>query len=148
MRIRGAGIISYGDGFILMHRNHVEKTPGTNKPYGEYYVIPGGGLEENETIEECVVREIEEEAGIQVEVLEKIFEEEIDGQIAGFYYRCKYLSGVIGTGKGPEFSDDPNYKHRGTYEIEIIPKTEIKNIRLIPEGLKEKLVQMIENDEI
>ena len=28
-----------------------------------YYLIPGGGLEENETLEECCVREVFEETG-------------------------------------------------------------------------------------
>lgn len=34
--------------------------------------IPTGGLEKDETFEECVLREIEEETGYTVEILSKI----------------------------------------------------------------------------
>lgn len=35
-------------------------------------MLPGGGLEENETLEQCAVREIEEETGYIVKVKNKI----------------------------------------------------------------------------
>ena len=38
----------------------------------KYYAIPGGGVEENETLEEAVYREIKEELGINSSSLEKI----------------------------------------------------------------------------
>jgi putative (di)nucleoside polyphosphate hydrolase len=40
----------------------------------KYYAIPGGGVEENETLEEAVYREIKEELGINSSSLEKIGE--------------------------------------------------------------------------
>ena len=61
-RIRVAGIIPMEDGFALMHRVGVIK----RKDYQEYYTFPGGGLEENETLEQGVIREIKEEFGIDV----------------------------------------------------------------------------------
>ena len=66
MRIRVAGIIPMEDGFALMHRIG-------NKVNGilDYHVFPGGGLEEGETLEEGIVREIKEEFGINVKVKEK-----------------------------------------------------------------------------
>ena len=38
----------------------------------KYYAIPGGGVEENETLEDSVYREIKEELGINPSSLEKI----------------------------------------------------------------------------
>ena len=70
MRIRVAGIIKLNGGFTLMHRKDVK-----NKPLSEYYVFPGGGLEEGETIEEGVIREIKEEFGIDVKPIKIIYEE-------------------------------------------------------------------------
>lgn len=34
---------------------------------GDYYMLPGGHVEENETLEETCVREIEEESGIKID---------------------------------------------------------------------------------
>ena len=46
-RIRVAGIIKINDGYAFMHRKNVVK----RKDLQEYYTFPGGGLEENETLE-------------------------------------------------------------------------------------------------
>ena len=54
---------------------------------------------------------------------------------------CKYVSGTLGTGTGPEFSGDPKYADRGLYIPTIVPKEEIKNIRLLPEEFKEKMLK-------
>ena len=67
MRIRVAGIIPLNDGYALMHRKDVK-----NKPMSEYYVFPGGGLEEGETLEEGTAREIKEEFGITKVILRRI----------------------------------------------------------------------------
>ncbi len=34
----------------------------------DYYKFPGGGLEQNETVEEALIREVREETGLQVEL--------------------------------------------------------------------------------
>ena len=62
-RIRVAAILPMSDGFAFMHRTEVK-----NHPIGDYYTFPGGGLEENETLEEGVKREIQEEIGKKVEI--------------------------------------------------------------------------------
>lgn len=141
-RIRVAGLIEVNDGYVLMHRKNVKQTPNSTKPYGEYYVFPGGGLEENETDKEGVEREILEELGIVVKVGERIFSKvRNDGpdELYEYIYRCEYVSGTVGTGTGPEFSNNPKYKDRGEYIPEIVPKTEIKNVRLLPEEFAKQL---------
>lgn len=140
-RIRIAGLVEMEDGYALMHRTNVKPTENSNKPFGEYYVFPGGGLEENETFEECAKREILEEFGINVEVKEKLYFRNINDNADEYLYRCEYLSGKLGTGTGPEFSNDPKYADRGNYIPVIVPKKEIKNIRLIPDEFKEKLIK-------
>lgn len=63
------------------------------------YFLPGGGLEENETLEECLIREFKEEASIEVKVNNK--ESEITYyfysttlnehmESVGHFYKCSY----------------------------------------------------------
>lgn len=141
-RTRVAGVIEMNGGYALMHRLDVKKTENSNKPYGEYYVFAGGGVEDSDkSLEDAVKREILEEFGIEVEVKEKLYYEKIDDDVDEYLFFCVYKSGEFGTGNGPEFSGDPNYIDRGKYIPCIVSKEEIKKIRLIPEKFKEQLLK-------
>lgn len=137
-RIRVAGIIPMENGYALMHRENVK-----NHPIGNYYTIPGGGLEEKETLEEGTIREIKEEFGIDVKIVKQLYYLEND-VMDQYFFLCEYVSGEMGTGDGPEFSGDPKYKDKGTYTPEIIAKEAIKDIMLLPPIIKEKMVKDIE----
>lgn len=143
-KIRVAGLVEMENGYALMHRMNVKKEENSTRPYGEYYVFPGGGLEENETLEECAKREIFEEFGIVVEVKNKLYFKKVDDEFEQYLFLCKYVSGTFGSGTGPEFSGDPKYIDRGLYIPTIVPKKEIRNIRLLPEEFKEKLIEDFE----
>ncbi len=141
-RIRVAGLIEMDNGYALMHRKNVKKSDDPSKPYGEYYVFPGGGLEESDkNLEAGVAREVLEEFGIIVDVKEKLYYREIENELDEYLFRCEYVSGTLGTGTGPEFSGDPKYADRGEYIPTIISKKDIKNIRLIPEEFKKNLIR-------
>lgn len=65
---------------------------------GIKYIFPGGKIEENETSEEAVEREIKEETGLVCEIVSKIGErihpktgKEIE------YYHCKRIEGIEDT---------------------------------------------------
>ena len=149
MKTRCAGIVKFGEGIALMHRRNVKKQENSTKPYGEYYVFPGGGLEEDdESVEDGVKREIKEEFGIEVKVIRKQYENIVPGELAEYIYLCEYVSGEFGTGSGPEFSNDPAYADRGEYLPEIVDKNKIKDLPLIPQNLKEKIVKDIEEGKI
>ena len=65
MKEVSAAIIVENDKVLLTRRAPDEKLAG-------YWEFPGGKREENETIEECLVRELFEELSIEVEALETI----------------------------------------------------------------------------
>ena len=144
-RIRVAGIIKMNGGYALMHRKNVNK----KKDFQDYYAFPGGGLEEGETLEEGVIREIKEEFGINVEVIKKLYEMESNKlNQKEYFFLCEYIDGEFGTGDGPEFNNDPKYIECGEFLPEIIKEEEIKNLLLLPPEIKEKFVEDIKNKAI
>ncbi len=57
LKARAAAILFYEGRLLLMQQN--------NKPF---WVLPGGTLEENESLSVCAARELEEEAGLTVSI--------------------------------------------------------------------------------
>ena len=144
-RTRVAGIIFIDGKLALMHRKDVLKRP----EMPEYYTLPGGGLEEGETIEEGTKREIKEEFGIDVELVKKLYEitsEKFNQK--EIFYLCKYVSGTFGTGEGPEFSGDPKYIESGKYLPELIDIENLEKINLMPPEIKNRIIEDIQNGNI
>ena len=144
-RTRVAGIIFIDGKLALMHRKDVLKRP----EMPEYYTLPGGGLEEGETIEKGTKREIKEEFGIDVELVKKLYEitsEKFNQK--EIFYLCKYVSGTFGTGEGPEFSGDPKYIESGKYLPELIDIENIEKINLMPPEIKNRIIEDIQNGNI
>lgn len=80
-------IITDGDKILLSHETNTDM-----------FLIPGGGLEKGEALEECCKREIAEETGYAVETGEQflnINEYYEDCLYESFYFICK----IIGKGK-------------------------------------------------
>lgn len=141
-RIRCAGLVKIDGKFALMHRTNVQKTEGEpSKPYGEYYVFPGGGLEGEESMYEATERELFEELGIVVKPVRELYYKEVSKDQDEYLFECEYVSGEFGTGTGPEFSNDPAYKHRGNFIPTLVNPKDIENIRLLPQEFKEQLIQ-------
>ena len=70
-----------------------------------YWVIPGGGLEPGETPEQCTRREMQEETGLDVQVVRLIDEDEGvrgDMEWRNLTYLCEILSGEPQPGYEPE----------------------------------------------
>lgn len=130
------GIVNYNDKIVLIHRIKT-KDDGTVR---DYYVTPGGKIEENESHEEALRREIKEELGIEIDIKDLFLELDDRDYNDSFqyFYNCNYKAGELGTGDGPEFTDKENYK--GVFEIVLVDKKEISKLNLVPEKIKEILV--------
>ena len=133
-RINGRAIIIDGDEVLLMFRRKIK-----DGVVNEYYAIPGGGKEENETIEEFVKREIKEEFNLDIEVKEYLGKVEDEKNI-GYIYNAKILGGSFKLG-GEELdhNTEDNY-----YEVQKVKLSEIDNINLFEENkeLIRKAIQL------
>lgn len=83
-RNRSAGIVIKDGKVLAMHR--------INKG-NEYYVFPGGGVEEGETPEQAAMREIGEETSITVIPKKFVYHITWDTGEENFFYLCDYVSG-------------------------------------------------------
>ncbi|MEI8388479.1 MAG: (deoxy)nucleoside triphosphate pyrophosphohydrolase [bacterium] len=86
-----AGVI-HKDGKILIARRKSGKCVGAN------WEFPGGKLEEGETLEECLIRELKEELDIEVEIINYIDSNIFfcgDKKIELVAYNVKYISGKL-----------------------------------------------------
>ena len=145
LTIRVAGIVPMNGGFVFMHRKNVIR----NKDYQEYYTFPGGHLEEGETLEKGVIREIKEEFGIHVKVVRKLYElENSRVNMKEYFFLCEYVDGEFGTGEGEEFSNNPEYKESGEYIPEIVKREKISDLVLLPLEIKEKFLEDLQNRKI
>lgn len=129
------GIVIKDKNILLIKRIKKERT---------YYVIPGGGLEKNETLEEGVIREVKEELGITVSVGNLIGTDDFQNT-RHYFFDCTYQSGILGTGTGPEYTD-PNYEGEGQYIPIAIPLAKLEEIELIPSVIKSLIIDKYLNE--
>jgi len=116
-RIRAVAIIINNGKVLLIHRINYEK---------EYYVFPGGGVENGETIEQAVLREVQEETSLEVKIEELLYHHIYDDNTEHLFYLCRYASGEPKLGDGNEALDmresSANFYNPIWYEIKGLPK--------------------------
>ena len=105
-----------------------------------YYTFPGGGKNPDENLEECVVREVQEEFGMNVEPVREVYCYEDEKTIQHFFL-CNWISGEFGSGVGEEFQADRN---KGVYIPMLIDCNKIKDLPLMPPEVKDILVEDLE----
>ncbi|MCK6585153.1 MAG: NUDIX domain-containing protein [Anaerolineales bacterium] len=120
MRTRAGIVLIENDSVALIERHRAGR---------DYYVFPGGGVDEGETPEEAAVREAREELGIEVAIKQKVAVVHFDLSTQ-VYFLAEKIGGEFGTGVGEEFTDaDPDNPQEGIYipiwmPIEELPKHE------------------------
>lgn len=123
-RINGRAIIIDGDEVLLMFRRKIK-----NGIVKEYYAIPGGGQEENETLEECTKREIKEEFNLDVEIKDFLGKVEDDKNI-GYIYKANIIGGIFKLGgEELEHNSEENY-----YEVRKIKIKDIDKYNILEEN--------------
>ncbi len=133
-RVSSRGIIIENDYVYLMFRRRIKE----NGEIKEYYVIPGGGINENETLEENVKREVKEEFSVDVKINGYIGKDESEETIANFF-SCSIISGTPKLG-GEELDrcTESNYYEVRKVKIEDLDKIDVMGKDMIIKAFNKK----------
>lgn len=127
--IRVSAIIIRDSKILLIHRK---------KPDEEYWVFPGGGQEEGETIEETLVREVKEETNLDVlHIKEKLMIYNEASNKEEPFFICIVSDGV------PEIMGEEKEKNNAGnwYKLEWISFDMVSSIFLVPDKAKEYIIK-------
>ena len=136
MRVR-AGIVLIKDNKVALIERH--------RAGLDYFVFPGGGVDEGETLEQAAIRETMEELGIEVVIKQKVAEINLGPKSRQIYFLVEHVSGEFGTGTGEEFTDsDPNDPDEGIYVPIWMPIAELpRRANIYPSDLSKLVVKSV-----
>lgn len=108
----------------------------------EFFVLPGGGVEEGESIEEAVIREVKEETNFDAKTNKKLWEflnDHNGNKKMHYFYLITDFSGDMQLGGEEAIENSPE----NSYTLEWHKLNELEKIPLKPDILKEKLKEFI-----
>ncbi len=129
MNNRVRGIIIDNGKILLMYRY---------KNGMEYWVVPGGGIEEGENEIEALKREMKEETNYDVQVGKRVFDDKYNGVDIGYFLIDKF-EGELELG-GPEKEQT---SQENVYSPRWVDVSVLNELTLYPEKLKEKIFQLL-----
>lgn len=127
--IRASAIIIKDNKILLIHRRREGR---------EYWVFPGGGIEEGETGEETVLREVEEETGLVGKSAKLAFMDfNVNAEHPFYFVEVEEGEAKLG---GPEAE---RHSKDNWYYPEWVDLRKIGKLNLFAESAKEKLIRLI-----
>jgi mutator protein MutT len=133
-KIRAVAILIKGDEVLLIYRKN-EK---------EYFVFPGGGVEEGETIEEAVIREMLEETTMEVKINKLLYHHIYDNDTEQYFYLCDYVSGEPKLDENSE-EKEKMLEGKDFYDPKWIKIKELKNMLVYPLEIRDLLIEDYKN---
>lgn len=139
MRTSARAIIIQNGELLTMFR-HREKD-GKVK---EYYVIPGGGREEGEKLEDTVKRELQEEMNVEIKVLGYLGKRE-DDETCAHYFHCQIINGtpILG-GEELDRMSNANYYEPRFVSLSDLEKLDMNGKEFVKMATENKHVKQIE----
>jgi len=126
-------------GAIIIQNNRILLIRRWNHERGEYFIIPGGGIEKDESPEETITRELLEEAGVNISNLQP-FSEDTDPTYNGKQY---YFRADIPDDQEPVWQEASKQTTEDTYEFVWIEVSKLQDINLVPRSLRDKLFDIV-----
>jgi len=122
MKNRAAAIIIQNAKLLVFHRH---------KPNRDYYILPGGGVELEESFEEACIREVKEETGLEVLSLQ-LARKYITLEKQENYYIARVSAGepVLGGAEAERQSPEDHYA------FEWVDAEQLETINLLPEAAR------------
>ncbi len=115
-----------GDAVLLVHDYERSKL--------DFWLLPGGGLEEGESLDQCAEREVREETGLVVKAERLLYIEEFiedAGQTAKLWFLCSE------DGTQEIVVDNPDLNEQ-IVDARFLNRNEIQNKTVYPEILKNR----------
>ena len=129
-RVRVAVVVVRGDRLLLVRHRKGERT---------YWLLPGGGLDYGETIEDCARREVLEETGLSIEVKKFLFLSEAIAPDKSRHIVNLYVLGAAMGGSLTTPEED------AIEEVAWVPFAEIKGLTMYP-AIADQLLAAYERD--
>ncbi len=126
---------------LLIHRINKE-----NIIKQEYFIFPGGLVDEDESIENALIQETEDETSVKVSLGELLHSEEEnqDGEEENYYF-CDYILGEPKLKEGSE-EYDQHMKGRQLYTPMWVPLELIEDLIIYPETVKMLILEKIQGE--
>jgi mutator protein MutT len=132
--VRAVAVLINGDEVLLIHRKNKK----------EYFVFPGGGVEDGESVEQAVIREMQEETTIDVKIDKLLYHHIYDDGSQQFFYLCDYIKGE------PKLREDSEekmtmLKGKDFYEPLWIKINKLSTMLVYPLEVRDLLVRDYKN---
>ncbi len=128
IRNRASAVIIKGSKILLIHRI---------KEGVEYWLLPGGGIEDGETSEQAAEREVMEEVGLKV--VAKLWYKDDPPWDSGT--NTMHICKVIGSDEFIDLESQKNTKDNW-YHVEWMEISNIKNLELYPASIKTTIFEL------
>ena len=136
MRIR-AGIVLIAENRVALIERH--------RAGLDYYVFPGGSVDEDESPEQAAVREALEELGLEVLIKQKVAEVQLGLKSRQIYFLVEQIGGEFGSGRAEEFSGSNHHNpQKGIYIPIWMPIAELpQHMNVYPADMAELVIRSV-----
>jgi 8-oxo-dGTP pyrophosphatase MutT (NUDIX family) len=122
LRVSARAVMIRDGNVLLIYRKNA---------WGEYYVLPGGGIEEGETPEVAAARELQEEAGLDAVTGNLLY---VTPERDAYFYYVEAKSAA-----DPVWQEIDKQQADNIYHLEWVPLSKIGQLDVRPEEIKQAL---------